>query len=223
MVNLIKAKLLLISNLPDLYNVVEKVTAPFPNLSKIWIGPFCLIDVRSPEYIKTIMSSKRLTDRAAFYSFPFSFMSGADSWRRHRKMVKPSVDTTELAILLLSEINDRASKVTEILDAFVGKEAVSIVHLLSAMTLESSLRSAFGVEDATDTRRATFSEMSRNLVGMCQPQLSEILEAPENENESDENPEEQNIELLEKFLNRKQNLTNKEIEERVSSAMLEVS
>jgi hypothetical protein len=54
-----------------LYNVAEQIIAPYPDLCKGWLGPFLLIDVRNPEYIKKLLLSDKCLDRADFYLLPY--------------------------------------------------------------------------------------------------------------------------------------------------------
>lgn len=132
----------------DLYNIVEKMVAPFPNLSKGWVGPFCLIDIRNPEYLKKVLNSDKCIDRAAFYSFPYEtglLVSGGGLWRRHRKILNPAFSNNKLN-KFLPIVNEKTRRLTDVLDGYVGKNEFNIVRLLSALTLESLLRTSFGLE-----------------------------------------------------------------------------
>lgn len=132
----------------DLYNIADKLVSKFPHLCKGWIGPFCLIDVRNPEYVKKILNSDKCLDRAAFYWFPYKtglLISGGDLWRHHRKILNPAFSSSKVN-KLLPIINEKARKLTVALKGHAGKEAFNIVRLLSALTLESLLLASFGLE-----------------------------------------------------------------------------
>lgn len=139
----------LINLISDLYNVVEKIIAPFPDINKAWLGPFCIIDIRNPEYIKKILNSDKCIDRATFYSFPYKsglLISGGELWKRHRKILNPAFSTYKLQ-KFMPIVNEKARKLTEVLEnKYLGKEEFNIVRLLSALTLENLLRSSFGLE-----------------------------------------------------------------------------
>lgn len=131
-----------------MYNIANELTVPFPNLCKGWVGPFCLIDIRNPEYIKTVLNSDKCIDRAAFYSFPYQtglLLSGGDLWRRHRKILNPAFSYSKVN-KFLPIMNDKCRKLTTVLNEQAGKGAFNIIRLLSALTLESLLQTSFGLD-----------------------------------------------------------------------------
>lgn len=134
--------------LTDLYNVLEKIIAPFPDLSKGWLGPFCMIDLRKPEYIKKVLNSEKCIDRASFYSFPYKtglLISGGEMWKRHRKILNPVFSTNKLN-KFMPIVNEKARKLGEAINAHINKGEFNVVRLLSALTLENLLQSSFGLE-----------------------------------------------------------------------------
>lgn len=152
--------------LSDFYNVIERIIEHFPHLSKAWVGPFLIIDIRNPDYIKKILYSDKCIDRAVFYSFPYKtglLHSGGgetrtlenfqlllktiflDLWKRHRKILNPAFSTNKLN-RFLPIVNEKARKLTKVLNEKVDGDAFNIVRLLSALTLESLLRTSFELE-----------------------------------------------------------------------------
>lgn len=139
---------IIIDNFLALYNVLEKIIAQYPNISKGWLGPFLLIDIRSPEYVKKVLNSDKCIDRADFYSFPYKtglLMSGGALWRKNRKILNPSFSTNKLN-KFMPIVNSKARKLTAVLHNYVDKDAFNVVRLLAALTLESLLRTSFGLE-----------------------------------------------------------------------------
>lgn len=132
-----------------LYNEVERRIAAYPDLSKKWIGLFCLlVDIRKPDYIQKILNSDKCIERAAFYSFPYKtglLISSGEVWKRHRKILNPAFSSNKLN-RFLPIVNEKARKLTNVLNDYVDKEAFNIIRLLSALTLESLLRTSFGLE-----------------------------------------------------------------------------
>lgn len=127
--------------------MIETIIAPFPHISKGWLGPFCLIDIRNPEYVKKVLNSDKCIDRASFYSFPYKtglLFSGGDLWKRHRKLLNPAFSTNKLN-KFMPTVNQKARKLTDALDGFVGRDEFNVVRLLSALTIESLLRTSFGI------------------------------------------------------------------------------
>ena len=132
----------------DLYNIVDRMIKSNPDISLGWVGPICIIDVRNPEYLKIVLNSEKCIDRAVFYSFPYKtglLFSGGDLWRRHRKILNPAFSTNKLN-KFLPIINEKARKLIDVLDFFVTRDAFNVVRLLSALTLESLLKTSFRLE-----------------------------------------------------------------------------
>lgn len=128
--------------------MVSKMMEPYPKIVMVWVGPKCLIDIRSPEYLEIVLNSDKCLDRAEFYSFPYKtglLVSGGDLWKRHRKLLNPAFSTSKLNAFL-PIINDKARKLTDVLDNYVDKDPFNVARLLSALTLESLLRTSFGLE-----------------------------------------------------------------------------
>lgn len=124
------------------------MVAHFPDIVHGWVGPFVLIDLRHPEYIKKVLNSDKCLDRADFYSFPYKtglLISGGELWKRHRKLLNPAFNTNKLNAFLPT-VNEKARKLTEVLRGYVDKDAFNVVRLLSALTLESLLSTSFGLE-----------------------------------------------------------------------------
>lgn len=124
------------------------MVAHFPDIVHGWVGPFVLIDLRHPEYIKKVLNSDKCLDRADFYSFPYKtglLISGGELWKRHRKLLNPAFSTNKLNAFLPT-VNEKARKLTDVLGGYVDKDAFNVVRLLSALTLESLLSTSFGLE-----------------------------------------------------------------------------
>lgn len=122
--------------------------SPFSHINKGWLGPFCIIDIRNPEWIRKILYSDKCIDRADFYSFPYKtglLYSGGDMWRRHRKILNPAFSTNKLNSFH-PIVNDKARKLTEVLSGYVDKDPFNVLRLLAALTLESLMRTSFGLE-----------------------------------------------------------------------------
>lgn len=154
----------------DLYNIADKLIAPFPHICKAWLGPICLIDVRNPEYVKKVLNSDKAIDRAAFYSFPYKtglLISGGDLWRRHRKILNPAFSYSKVN-KFLPVVNDKARKLTVALSGYAGKNPFNIIRLLSALTLESLFQTSFGLEkDYINNPYDKFFAIVKKLVFCC--------------------------------------------------------
>lgn len=131
-----------------MYDMVDKMIAHFPDICMGWVGPFCIIDVRNPDYIKKLLYSDKCIDRAAFYFFPYKtglLISGGDLWKRHRKLLNPAFSTNRLNAFL-PIVNEKARKLTQVLSGHASNDAFNVIRLLSALTLESLLQTSFGLE-----------------------------------------------------------------------------
>lgn len=120
----------------------------YPKISYSWLFHYCMVDIRDADYIKVILTSEKSLDRADFYFFPYKtglLASSGDIWRKHRKMLNPAFSSGKI-LQFLPAINDKARILVEVLDSFVGKSSFNIVRHFSALTVDSLMKTSFGLD-----------------------------------------------------------------------------
>lgn len=133
---------------PDVYESASQLLKKHPKISHGWFGPHCLVDIREPDYIKIILNSEKCIDRADFYYFPYKtglLASNGDMWRKHRKLINPAFSSRKI-IQFLPSINEKARILVEVLDQYVEKDAFNVVRLLSALTIDSLMKTSFSLD-----------------------------------------------------------------------------
>lgn len=117
--------------------------------SKIWYGPYCAVILDKPKDLQIVLNSSKCLDKAEVYKFVGItnglLVSGGNLWRTHRKLLDPSFNVSALQSLLPT-FNAKAKILVHQMKKRVSVKEFDCYTQISACTLESLLKTMFGIE-----------------------------------------------------------------------------
>jgi docosahexaenoic acid omega-hydroxylase len=138
-----------------------------PVISKKLISTFCIIDIRHPQHVQTILNSTNCLVRGELFNFPYTNgLIGSDDkmWHKHRKLLNSAFTSVKVSDYI-PKINQRAKKLIEILQPHVDGKEFNVVRIMSALTMDSFMETSFGLQtEFLDNLQHPFFNMIKKLV-----------------------------------------------------------
>jgi cytochrome P450 len=136
------------TSITGLYNLIAGDTKNFfkrlqsaydvDGLTRSWLGPILIVDIKSPEDVKMVMNSRDCMNKPYFVS-DFSKLSQGTLFGRieksHRKILNPYFGP-HLRHQSISIVNEKMKIQMEILKRKEGKGEFNVFHNMTALNLE---------------------------------------------------------------------------------------